>query len=81
MDRNFEIPKKTPELFNNPESITLKRNERIEVVSIEVTPEGVYDGNGKYQDPQGAVFRIIGFDRSNGREFWIGQGYIRTTKD
>lgn len=69
-----------PELFSDPKAITLGRGERLIAVSVPVSPEGVYTGNGEYKTLENEIFRVIGFDRSNGREFWIGRAYIRTTQ-
>lgn len=81
MDRNFEIQKKIPELFNNTNDIILKHGECLKTVTVEITAEGIYNGNGEYQDPKDMLFKIIGFDRSNGRMFWIGRGYIKEQQD
>lgn len=66
-----------PELFNDPKTVALGRDERLIAVSVEVSPEGVYIGNGQFKDPGDEIFKIIGFDRSNGSGFWIGRGYIK----
>lgn len=72
-------PDRAPELLSDPKNVVLKQGERLQPVCVEITPEGVYNGNGQFKDPEGIIFKIIGFDRSNGREFWIGRAYIIKT--
>lgn len=74
-------PDRPRELFNDPTNVVLKRYELLQPVCVEITPEGVYNGNGEFQDPEGMTFRIIGFDRSrSGRERWMGRGWVITAK-
>lgn len=72
-------PDRAPELFSDPKNVVLKRYERLQPVCVEITPEGIYNGNGQFKDPADMIFKIIGFDRSNGREFWIGRAYTIET--
>ncbi len=74
-----ERPK--PKLFCDPRKVTLNRGEYLVPVSIEISPEGVYAGNGEYQDPGDQIFPLKGFDRTLGRERWEGIGYIVTTEE
>ncbi|MDD5147016.1 MAG: hypothetical protein PHV63_00495 [Candidatus Daviesbacteria bacterium] len=67
------------ELFNNPTAITLKPGEKFKTVSVPVSPEGIYIGNGRFRDPADKIFRIIGFDRTKDPEFWIGRAWVITT--
>jgi len=77
MGKNMRIERF--ELFNNP-NVTLERGENLKPVTIPVSPEGIYIGNGRFRDPEDQIFRIIGFDRTNGREFWIGRAWVITTR-
>ncbi len=77
INRETEIIEK-PELFSNSKKIILGRGENITPISIEISAEGIYAGNGEYQDPQDQIFPLIGFDRTDGRNRWIGRAFIIT---
>ena len=68
-----------PELYSNPKNITLKPGEIIMPVHVEITPDGGYNGNGEFEICDEGNFRIIEFDRRNGREVWTGRGWTRVS--
>lgn len=50
-------------------------------VIIPVTAEGGYNGNGKFQDPGGKIFRITGFDKlRKGGDCWYAEAFIEKRK-
>lgn len=65
------------QLLSSAKDLKLKPSQRLIPVYVEITPEGCYLGrDDRFQDPvQGTIFKIAGFDRSNGREFWVGRAY------
>lgn len=71
-----DIIREKPELFNDKEKIVLRYGQIIKTVIIPITPCGSYNGNGEYQDPEDQLFKIIGFERSEAENTWIGRAYI-----
>lgn len=47
-------------------------------VSVPVTPDGGYNGNGQYKKIKEGHMQIIGFDKLSGD--WYGRGYIEKEK-
>lgn len=65
-----------PRLFSNTKEVKLKPGERLLPVSAEITADGCFADNARFQCPDGTMLQMIGFDRSNGRQFWIGRGFV-----
>ena len=72
MNQTIEAPK----LYNSPTDITLKPGDQLTAVTVPISPEGLPEDE-RYGD---TILKIVGFDRSDGREFWLGRGWIITTR-
>lgn len=70
MSRTIEAP----ELFNDRSMVPGKPL----TVTIPVSPEGIYMGNGEYTNPLDPLFRVTGFKKnSDGSTSWTGIAYIK----
>lgn len=74
MSENIE---KKIKLFSNQDDVILQPGESIGSIDVEITADGGYNGNGEFESCDDGPYKIIGFNRSNGREFWIGRGWIK----
>lgn len=70
-----------PEVFNNPDAVIIGPGKRIRSVDVPIAPDGAYNGNGQFKNAEGLIFKIKGFDKTQGEGIdWFGQGYIAEEK-
>lgn len=54
-----------------------QRHEHVSLVSVPISPDGAYDGNGEYTVPDGiGVLSIDGFTKGEHETLWFGKGYV-----
>ena len=75
-ERSNHIKHKAPELFSDPKNVTCNPGEEIKQVTLRVSADGSYKGNGEFKVPENAVFHIKGFDKTVKGTIWFGKGYI-----
>lgn len=73
-----KTPEQGPELYSDINEVPLGAGEKVEEINIEVSPDGGYNGN-HFFIPNGRNFIPLGFDRTNGREFWFSKGFVNAT--
>lgn len=61
-----------PRLYNDPTKAVCGRGEFLEEIEIPISPDGGYNGNGEFQEPEGKVFKIL----SAGIDSWTGRAYV-----
>ena len=62
-----------PELFNTRGDVPGGQSK---AVAIPVSPEGIYIGNGQFEDPGDTIFRVVGFEKlEDGNVRWTARAY------
>lgn len=71
---------RTPELFIDKNTDPERGRCKIRIaVTVPVSPDGAYSGNGQYRNAKDKTLPIIGFDKIKG--MWFGRGFIEEEKN